>query len=152
MKIFEQRSVIPTTLDAMLAFHAHPNALTRLMPPPPFMFVQVLRDDRDSLTSGEIEFRLWLGPVPLRWKARHEPGPTPASFVDRMLEGPLAHWEHQHIFREVDGRVELLDHITLAHKPGWQGWLTRLIFDGLPLRLLFRYRHFRTRRALRDHA
>jgi ligand-binding SRPBCC domain-containing protein len=113
------------------------------------MFIQVLRDDRTSLTDGEFLFRLWFGPIPVRWLARHEPGPTPTSFMDRMIEGPMAQWEHRHIFRAVESGIELIDHITLAHKPGWRGLLTRLVFDGLPLRLLFTYRHLRTRMSLR---
>jgi ligand-binding SRPBCC domain-containing protein len=149
-KVFEHRSVIATTLARMIAFHEDPQALSRLTPPPPLMFLQVLRDDRTSLTAGELEFRLWFGPFPVRWLARHEPGPTPASFIDRLIEGPMAYWEHQHRFREVPGGVELTDHISLAHKPGVAGLLTRLFFDGLPLRLLFVYRHFRTRVVLRQ--
>jgi ligand-binding SRPBCC domain-containing protein len=109
----------------------------------------VLRDDRRSLTEGEIEFRLWFGPLPVRWLAVHLPGPTPHSFVDRMVEGPLASWEHAHMFEEVDGGILLSDRITLAHKSGVPGLFTRLIFDGWPLRLLFVYRHWRTRLALR---
>lgn len=146
--VFERRSVIPTTLDQMVAFHNDPRALSTLTPPP--MIMQVLRDDRTALTQGEIEFRLWFGPVPVRWLARHEPGPIETSFTDRMIDGPMAHWEHQHIFREVSDGVELLDHITLAHKPGLAGVFSRLIFDGLPLRILFMYRHLRTRLALRS--
>lgn len=134
----------------MLAFHADPRAIQRLTPPPPLMFMQVLRDNRTSLTAGELEFRLWFGPLPVRWLARHEPGPIPTSFTDRMIHGPMARWEHQHIFREVEGGIELIDRITLSHKPGLPGFLTRLIFDGLPLRLLFVYRHLRTRFALRQ--
>lgn len=145
-KVFEWRSVVPTTLDKMVGFHNDPRALRTLTPPP--MIMQVLRDDRTALTEGEIEFRLWFGPVPVRWLARHEPGPIESSFIDRMIDGPMAYWEHQHIFREVSGGVELLDHITLAHKPGLAGVFSRLIFDGLPLRILFIYRHLRTRLAL----
>ena len=148
-KVFEHRSVIATTMDAMIAFHEDPKAIARLTPPPPLMFMQLLRDERTSLTAGDLEFRLWFGPFPVRWLARHEVGPTPTSFIDRMIEGPMALWEHQHIFAEVDGGVELTDRVTLAHKPGLQGLLTRLIFDGLPLRVLFIYRHLRTRLALR---
>ncbi|MBZ0299078.1 MAG: hypothetical protein K8J31_05025 [Anaerolineae bacterium] len=148
-KVFEHCSIIPTTMAAMIAFHEDPKALNRLTPPPPLMFMQVLRDDRTSLTDGELLFRLWFGPLPVRWLARHEPGPTPTSFADRMLEGPMGYWEHQHIFRDVPGGVELTDHVTLGHKPGLVGLLTRLVFDGFPLRLLFIYRHFRTRLVLR---
>jgi ligand-binding SRPBCC domain-containing protein len=148
MYVFTHSSVFPTTLDAITAFHADPQALARLVPPPPLMFFQVLRDDRTSLTEGEIEFRLWLGPIPIRWLALHQPGPTPHSFADHMLTGPMATWQHAHFFTEVEGGIELTDHIELAHKPGLPGLLSRLVFDGLPLRLLFIYRHFRTRQAL----
>lgn len=135
-----------------MAFHNEANALARLTPPPPLMFVQVLRDDRTSLTEGELEFRLWFGPVPVHWLARHEPGPIPTSFVDRMIAGPLAYWEHQHIFQETAEGVTLIDRITLGHKGGTAGLWTRLIFGRLPLRLLFMYRHLRTRLSLRGLA
>jgi ligand-binding SRPBCC domain-containing protein len=145
-KTFEHRSIIYTTLEAARDFHADPQALSRLTPPP--LFIQVLRDERVSLTEGEVEFNLWFGPLPVRWLARHEAGPDDSSFIDRMLKGPMAAWEHLHSFRPVEGGVELMDRIRLTHPSGWKGVFTRLIFDGLPLRFLFVYRHWRTRRAL----
>ncbi|NDJ76017.1 MAG: cyclase [Chloroflexi bacterium] len=145
-KTFEHRSIIHTTPAEMVAFHADPAALRKLTMPP--TAIQVLRDDRSSLTEGEIEFRLWLGPLPVRWLARHAPGPTATSFTDQMVRGPMAFWEHAHIFEVVEDGVTLIDRITFAHKPGWRGLLTRLMFDGLPLRILFLYRHWRTERAL----
>jgi ligand-binding SRPBCC domain-containing protein len=93
--------------------------------------MQQIKDERTSLTAGEVEFRLWFGPIPVRWLALHEPGPTATSFADRMLRGPLAYWRHEHIFSEVSAGIELLDRITLAHKPGLAGLVTRLVFDGL---------------------
>lgn len=141
------RSVIPSTVERVWAFHDDPRALAWLTPPP--IFVRVLRDDRTSLTNGEIEFELWFGPVPAHWLARHEPGPIPTSFVDRMLQGPAQVWIHEHIIQPYGDGVELLDRITIAHRPGgFWGLFTRLFFDGLPLRMLFTYRHWRTRRAV----
>jgi ligand-binding SRPBCC domain-containing protein len=145
-KIFTHHSIIHTTTEAIRDFHHNPKALSQLTPPP--LFIQILRDTRVSLTEGEVEFNLWFGPVPVRWLARHEPGPTDSSFIDRMLKGPMAVWEHQHIFRSVESGVELTDRITLVHPSGWKGLFTRLIFDGLPLHFLFVYRHWRTQRAL----
>lgn len=133
-------------MDAIWQFHAEPRAFPLLTPPP--LFVQIVRDDRVSLTEGEIEFKLWFGPVPVRWLARHEHGSTSTSFVDRMREGPMALWVHEHRFRPTSDGVELTDHIMLAHPSGWRGVLTRLVFDGLPLRLLFMYRHWRTKQAV----
>ncbi len=148
MRRFEKTSTLPGTLDAVLRFHQDPRALARLTPPP--IIMQLHRDDRRSLTEGDIEFSLWFGPIPIRWIARHEPGPTAHSFADSQIKGPLAYWRHEHIFSEVEGGVELTDRITLAHKSGWPGLVTRLAFDGLPLRVLFAYRHWRTRRALKS--
>ncbi len=145
-RVFERTSLIAASLDAVKRFHEEPRALAALTPPP--IFMRVHRDARRSISDGEIEFTLWFGPLPLRWLARHEPGPTPDSFADLQLKGPLAYWRHEHIFREVAGGVELTDRVTLAHRPGLLGLFTRLAFDGLPLRLLFVYRHWRTRRML----
>jgi ligand-binding SRPBCC domain-containing protein len=146
-RVFEHRSTFAATPQAMFDFHAAPNAFSKLTPPP--IFIQVLHNGLTSLTSGEVDFRMWFGPIPIHWIARHEPGPIPTSFIDRQLTGPLAYWQHEHIFQPVGSGVELIDRVTLAHKPGLVGWLTRLMFDGLPLRLLFVYRHLRTRLALR---
>ncbi|MCU0512100.1 MAG: hypothetical protein MUE40_05960 [Anaerolineae bacterium] len=146
--IYEKRSILPTTLAKLLAFHQSPAALAQLTPPP--IFVQLKEDTRTSFEQGDLKFVLWLGPLPIRWWARHEPGPVPSSFADVMVEGPLAYWRHEHIFTEVPGGVELLDRVTLSHHAGLRGLFSRLMFDGVPLRILFFYRHLRTRLALRD--
>jgi ligand-binding SRPBCC domain-containing protein len=140
--VFEKSSLFDTTMAHMIHLHetSGPAALT-----PPPIFVQVHRDTRTSLNSGELEFTLWFALIPFRWLARHEPGPTPTSFADVMVRGPLAYWRHEHIFSEEVGGVRLTDRVTLAHHSGPRGWLTRLMFDGLPLRLLFFYRHLKTR-------
>lgn len=144
---YEKRSVFPSTLEALREFHEDPGVMPKLSPPP--IFIQVRQDDRTSLTEGEIAFTLWFGPVPVRWLARHQPGPTESSFADLMIEGPLAYWYHEHIFETVENGVALVDRVTLAHKPGISGIITRLAFDGIPLRILFFYRHLRTRLALK---
>ncbi len=113
------------------------------------MRIKVVRDDRRSLTAGELEFLLRLGPLPVRWMAVHEPGPEPMSFVDRQVVGPLAFWEHEHIMRPCESGTELLDRITLSYRPGLRYAWTRLIFSRPALRILFAYRHWRTRRAVR---
>lgn len=145
-RIFRKSSVIKTTLAQMKHFHEAPQALASLTPPP--MRLRVNRDERRSISEGEIDFTLLFGPLPIRWLARHETGPTADSFADVQVQGPLAYWRHEHIFTVVAGGVELTDCITFAHRPGFTGLLTRLAFDGLPLRLLFVYRHWRTKRAL----
>lgn len=137
---------MPGTIQQLWDFHAQPNAFHKLTPPP--IIIQMRENKLTSLTEGTVDFNMWMGPFPIHWIARHEPGPIPTSFIDRQLTGPMAYWEHQHIFREVSGGVELTDHITLEHKPGIVGLFTRLLFDGLPLQLFFAYRHWVTGRAV----
>ena len=144
--IFEKISVMPGTVQQLWDFHAQPDAFRKLTPPP--IIIQMRENKLKSLTEGTVDFNMWMGPLPIHWVARHEPGPIPTSFTDRQLTGPMAYWEHQHIFRAVPSGVELTDHITLEHKPGIIGLLTRLMFDGLPLQIFFAYRHWVTRRAV----
>lgn len=147
-RTFVHSTILPASVAEVADVHSHPKAFSRLTMPP--LVSQILRDTRTSLTSGELEFRLWFGPFPVRWLARHEAGPTAHSFSDVQVEGPLARWEHAHVFEEVEGGTRLTDRIVFEHQSGLPGLLTRLLFDGLPLRLLFLYRHWQTRRMLRS--
>jgi ligand-binding SRPBCC domain-containing protein len=147
-KVFEKKSVMKGTVQQLWDFHAQPNAFSILTPPP--IFIRMRENKLISLTEGTVDFTMWLGPIPLHWIAQHLPGPTPTSFMDRQLSGPMAFWEHQHIFRAVPEGVELTDHVTLGHKSGLAGLFSRLMFDGLPLHIFFFYRHLRTRMALKD--
>ncbi|MFN8379890.1 MAG: SRPBCC family protein [Anaerolineae bacterium] len=148
MPTFQHQSVIPTTVERMVAFHSDPDAFARLTPPP--IVMQLHRDDRSSLTEGEIEFTLWFGPIPARWTARHEPGTIPTSFADRQINGPLKSWRHEHLFEAVPGGVRLTDRIQYEHREGG-AWplFTRLFFAPANLRILFFYRHLRTRLGTR---
>ena len=145
-KVFMKQSTMPGTAEQMMHFHELPDVFKLLTPPP--SHIQVLRNDLTSLTYGELEFRLWVMFIPLHWLVRHEPGPLALSFIDRMLDGPMAFWEHQHIFQDVPNGVQLTDYLTIEHRPGLMGFFTRLVFDGLPLQFLFFYCHWVTRRAL----
>jgi ligand-binding SRPBCC domain-containing protein len=60
-------------------------------------------------------------------------------------------WVHQHIFRQLSGGVELIDHLEYQHRRGVWGIFTRLLFGGLPLRFLFFYRHLRTRQLVSNY-
>ena len=145
-KVFEKKSVMKGTVQQLWDFHAQPNAFAKLTPPP--IFIQMRENKLKSLTDGTVDFTMWIGPIPLHWMAQHEPGSIPTSFIDRQIVGPMAYWEHQHIFRTVPEGVELTDHVTIEHKPGLIGIFTRLMFDGPPLQIFFLYRHLRTRMGI----
>jgi hypothetical protein len=150
MPTFENQSIIHASPEQLRTFHEQPTALPKLSPP--LIIVQILRDDRRSLTEGELEFNLWFGPFPIHWVALHQPGPTENSFVDVMLNGPMASWHHEHRFDAHPEGAMLIDRVTYTHQSSIKGLLTRLIFGGIPLRILFMYRHWRTRITLNNNA
>lgn len=138
------------TLDAphpeVVAFHHSTSVLRRLSPPP--IFVQL--HHVEPLAEGSIsEFTMWFGPVPLRWKALHR-NVSAAGFTDVQLSGPLAAWEHKHSFERISaGQTRVNEHIDYRHRSGWRGLLSRIVFNGPGLHMLFAYRRLITTRALK---
>lgn len=144
--VFEKTSVMNTTVEKLSAFHEQPDAFNKLNMPP--IIIRMQEDNRTSMTNGDLRFTMWLGPVPFTWHVEHQEGPTENSFADMQLSGPMGYWRHEHIYEPTEGGARLIDRVTLAHKPGLMGLFTRLMFDGVPLQILFFYRHWRTRRAV----
>jgi len=119
----------------------------RAITPPP-VFVQ-MHDAPERLIEGSLmEFTLWIGPIPIRWKAKIE-NMTAEGFNDRQQKGPFKFWNHQHTFVAAEsGLTEVLDQVELqlSSNPllwliGWLMWL------NLPL--LFAYRGWVTKRLLK---
>jgi len=143
--IYRHRFSVRATLAQVAEFHAQSRSIGAITPPP--VIVQIHRAPPHLSEGDEMEFTLWLGPLPLRWLARIE-DVSPSGFVDRQLRGPFAEWRHHHSYTPLpDGWTEVLDEITAAPQghPLW-GLVGRLMWLNLPI--LFAYRGWKTRRLL----
>lgn len=130
---------------AVAAFHRRSEALRAITPPP--IIVQLHAAPPTLGEGDEMDFTLWLGPVPIRWVA-HIERVTPESFVDRQVRGPFRRWEHTHSFVKIgDHCTEVRDAIDA--EPG-EGLYRKLVSLGmwLGLPILFAYRGWKTRRML----
>jgi ligand-binding SRPBCC domain-containing protein len=144
--VFEHRFEVKAPLAAVRAFHADSSALRKLTPPPTVIQLHRFGPLEDGMVA---EFTLWLGPVPVRWKARHE-DVGPSGFVDVQVEGPMAAWRHTHRFEPLAAdRTEVRDRVEYEHPGGLRGLGTRLLFSRVALRGLFSYRALATRRGAR---
>jgi ligand-binding SRPBCC domain-containing protein len=145
MPVFEHHFEVDAPVAAVRAFHGSPEALRVLTPPGTFLRLERF----GPLEEGMIaEFRLWLGPVPVDWVARHEEV-SDGGFTDVMVEGPLARWAHRHVFEALGPqRSAVIDRIAYAHPPGAAGAWTRVAFGRPALASLFAYRAWATRRAV----
>jgi ligand-binding SRPBCC domain-containing protein len=145
MPVFDYRFIVDAPVEAVRDFHRDTSALKRLTPPPTIVQLHAL----EPLAEGSVsEFTLWVGPLPLRWKAVHR-DVSERGFTDVQASGPAAKWEHTHSFVPLpDGRTEVREHIEYEHKPGFRGLVTRTLFSWPSLWFMFGYRRWATRRAL----
>ncbi len=145
MPLFDYRFRVPASREAVLDFHASPEVLRRLTPPPMIVRIHRFGEMKEGMIA---EFTLWLGPYPIRWRARHE-NVGPDGFTDVQLSGPASKWKHRHQFVAISrAETEIREHIEYEHKPGLAGIVSRLLFNRPSLRMLFVYRSWVTRRAL----
>ena len=146
MQTFQHSSLIDAPVEAVWAFYERPDILQLLTPP--WQPVQTVRREGGLGPGAITEFRLWLGPIPIPWLARHtDEYEAGRLFTDIQVEGPLESWTHRHRFTPEDGKTRLVDDITFEIPAGWvteplMGW-----FVQQRLHDMFRYRHQATRQA-----
>jgi len=114
---------------------------------PPPILVQVHKAPEHLAEGDEMDFTLWLGPLPIHWVARFE-DVTATSFVDRQVRGPMRSWRHQHRFVVIDElTTDVVDEVELEIRPH-PIWGPVGLGMALNLPVLFAYRAWRTRGLL----
>lgn len=84
-------------LEETFAFFSDPANLQALTPPE--LDFHILTPLPIEMRAGaEIEYRLRLHGIPLRWRSRIEGWRPGAGFIDMQLHGPYAKWVHEHTF------------------------------------------------------
>ena len=143
MPVFDFRFTVDAPLAAVSAFHFEPGILKTLTPP--LMIMQV--HQFEPIAEGSIaEFTMWMGPVPVRWKARHS-RVSETTFTDTQESGPMKSWVHTHTFRAVsEQQTEVHEHIEFEHFGGLRGLWSRLLFPKPALYALFTVRKMITRK------
>ena len=144
--IFRASTRLAASAEVMFAFHSDPQNIVHVMPPT--LKLVSLQTDGPAQQGRLIEFhcRDW-GIIPMRWKCRWHTVQPPSVLVDEMLEGPFAQFVHEHRFEPLaEGGCVMRDTITYAFGRSWWGKLISETGVRLYLKLLFAYRHHRTRK------
>jgi ligand-binding SRPBCC domain-containing protein len=136
---------VHATLAQVADFHTQATSLGAITPP---LIPMRLHRAPQCLGEGdEMDFTMWMGPLPLRWTARVE-DVSPTGFRDCQVRGPFGQWSHRHIFVPVNkGATEVVDEVT-AQLKGHPLWRLVGLAMWLGLPLLFAYRGWRTRQLL----
>jgi len=133
---------VDAPFEVVRRFHGSTDAIPWLTPPPMIARVHEGGPVADGMVA---DFTLWLGPFPLRWRARHRDVDA-HSFVDEQAHGPFEEWAHTHELEPIDGgQTRVRDRVEYQHRGGVRGVFTRLLMGGPALRFLFAYRSLMTR-------
>lgn len=142
---YHSRFRVNAPVERVAAFHRHSAAMAAITPPP--IVVQIHEAPEQLAEGDEMDFTLWLGPLPVHWVAGFE-DVTPTSFVDRQVRGPMRLWRHHHSFVAVDEHsTDVVDDVEVALRPH-PFWGPIGMGMAINLPVLFAYRAWRTRRLL----
>jgi ligand-binding SRPBCC domain-containing protein len=140
---------VQAPLADVAGFHTSASNLKAITPP---LIPMKLHHAPEQMGDGdEMDFTMWLGPLPVRWVARLE-DVSPTGFLDRQMRGPFASWTHRHSFVAVDeGTTEMIDEVEARLKPHilW-GAVGLVMWLGLPP--LFGFRARKTRQLVEGDA
>lgn len=90
--------------------------------------------------DATIDYRLRVGPVPIRWRTRIAGWRPGVEFVDLQERGPYRCWWHQHSFVRRGSSTVMEDRVCYAPPFGIVGRLANRLFIVPTLRRIFRYR------------
>jgi ligand-binding SRPBCC domain-containing protein len=144
--IFHTSTPLAASAETMFGFHSDPSNLTVVMPPT--LQLVSLKTDGPAKEGRLIELHCrdwWI--VPMRWTCRWKTVRHPDLLEDEIVKGPFSLFIHQHRF-EAQGQVRCIMHDTITYQWG-RSWWGRLVSETgvrFYLTLLFKYRHYRTRK------
>lgn len=138
--VFHTSTPLAADAATMFAFHSDPHNLTEVMPPT--LTLVSLKTDGPAQEGRMIELHCrdwWV--IPMRWTCRWKTVQPPHLLVDEIVKGPFA------LFEDLGSRRCVMhDSVTYQWGRSWWGrWVSEMGVQ-LYLTVLFKYRHYRTRK------
>jgi ligand-binding SRPBCC domain-containing protein len=137
--VLEREQPVPRPLDEVFPFFARARNLERITPP--WLRFEVLTPEPVELRPGaQIEYRLRLHGVPIRWLTRIERFEPGRGFVDRQVRGPYRLWVHRHEFEPRGGSTLVRDRVRYVLPFGIVGAAAHLAIVRRELARIFDFR------------
>ena len=117
MHVFESEIEFEEPIERVFEFFSRAENLEELTPSwLNFRFLTPL--PIEMRRGAEIEYRLRLHGIPVRWKTEIALWDPPHAFEDVQRRGPFRQWAHRHSFESRDGGTLMRDRVDYA-VPGW---------------------------------
>ncbi|SVD37587.1 uncharacterized protein METZ01_LOCUS390441 [marine metagenome] len=134
--LLETQQLISKPREEVFEFFSNAENLEFLTPD--FLNFNILTKLPIKMQEGtEIEYKLKLYGVPIKWKSLITSWNPFESFVDEQIKGPYAKWVHTHIFESIGRTCLVKDRVN--YKVLGDS-LTNKIFVSSNLRTIFQYR------------
>ena len=148
--VYEHKTHVKSNIEDTFAWHERKGSFRRLMPP--WEVAEEVRAD-DTLEDGAQRiFRFPMGPVKMKWIARHSKYNPPHSFEDDMLKGPFKSWHHKHQFTQNDdGSTYVIDKVNYKLPMGILGKIVAGKMVRKRIERMFYARQIRLERDLKRH-
>jgi ligand-binding SRPBCC domain-containing protein len=105
--IFTYRSLVTGRANDVFRWHERPEALLELLPSR--RFIRIERRTGGLRDGGSVAFSIGIGPLRLRWEARHHGYILGERFCDEQIRGPFRIWRHTHRFVAVGNEQTLYE-------------------------------------------
>jgi ligand-binding SRPBCC domain-containing protein len=138
MKIFHFQALLwlPRPRNEVFEFFSNASNLEEITPS--WLQFQVVTPTPIRIQQGtEIDYRLKIRGIPVRWRSRITVWDPPHRFVDEQVRGPYRIWTHEHRFSENSGGTLCEDSVNYA---ALGGALINKLFVEREVRHIFAYR------------
>jgi ligand-binding SRPBCC domain-containing protein len=113
LQILHRETTVPASIEDTFTFFADAGNLQRLTPP--WLHFVILTTTPIVMRAGaEIEYRIRLRGLPLRWRSIIDVWEPGVCFVDRQTIGPYRWWRHEHRFEHAADGTRVIDHVEYA--------------------------------------
>lgn len=133
------RVLVDAPIDEVFRFFSAPENLGAITPPSmSFRIESPLPIDMRE--GAEIDYRIAVGPLPMRWRTRIQAWEPGARFVDSQERGPYRSWWHEHGFAADGDRTWVTDRVYYAPPLGVLGRIANAVLVRRQLAEIFAYR------------
>ena len=141
--VFEAVQQFDRPLASVFPFFADARNLEKITPD--WLRFQILTGSTIEMRAGaNIEYRIRIRGIPVRWRTEISVWEPPHRFVDRQIRGPYRLWIHEHTFAEAGGVTTMRDRIEYA-VPG--GEIVRRLLVAPDIERIFDYRRITLAKA-----
>lgn len=114
---FHAELVLPLPISEIFPFFAEARNLETLTPP--WLKFEVLTPPPIILCTGaQIDYRLHVHGLPIRWRTEIVDWNPPHRFIDVQVSGPYRLWHHTHTFEERGGSTLCRDDVRYWPRGG----------------------------------